>query len=348
MKQHTIISLLLFCCLLPVAAAGEITVVFIPKVTGNAFFESANEGAQRFAERIGFNVEYTGSPEASVDRQRAIIASSVKRRVNAICISSLDATALDDDLKAAMAAGVKVTTWDSDVSGDARTLMVSQGTPDVLGKMLVDMAVKSLDSRGIDPGKDKVQYVWHYSRANVADQNSWRDAGEAYIKKSYPNWTNVNPDNYYSDQDPKKALQVGEEIFADHPEIDVVICNDSTALPGQCQAAENFGLDQKSVSITGFAAPNAIKDYCRAGIIERWGLWDCQIQGALGCYLAYYLSLGENVKVGTDIDVPEIGTVKVYPNSILDTDAYTDESSGVVLLPERVEFTLENMDNYDF
>jgi ABC-type sugar transport system, periplasmic component len=249
-----------------IATAGEITVVFIPKVTGNAFFESANEGAQRFAERIGFSVEYTGSPEASVDRQRAIISNSIKRQVSAICISSLDATALDDDLKAAMAAGVKVTTWDSDVSGDARTLMVSQGTPDVLGKMLVDMAVKSLTSRGINPDKDKVRYVWHYSRANVADQNSWRDAGETYIKGAYPNWTNVKPENYYSDQDPKKALQVGEEILADHP----------------------------------------------------------------------------------DIDVPGIGTVTVYPNSILDPDAYTAEDSGVVLLPERVEFTLANMDKYDF
>ncbi len=348
MKQHITIAILFFCSLLPIAGAGEITVVFIPKVTGNAFFESANEGAQRFAERIGFTVEYTGSPEASVERQREIIKASAIRGVNAICISSLDATALDDELKAAMAAGVKVTTWDSDVSGDARTLMVSQGTPDVLGEMLVNMGVKSLADRGVDPQKNRVKYVWHYSRQNVADQNSWRDAGESYIKKNYPNWTNVKPENYYSDQDPNRALQIGEEILANHEDIDLILCNDSTALPGQCQAVENFGMDQSAVTITGFAAPNAIKDYCRAGIIKRWGLWDCQIQGALGCYLAYYLALGKTVHVGEKIDVPEIGTVSVYPNSILDANAYTAQDSGVVLLPERVEFTLENMDNYDF
>ena len=36
------------------------------------------------------------------------------------------------------------------------------------------------------------------------------------------------------------------------------------------------------------------------------------------------------------------------PNTVLDANAYTADDSGVVLLPERVVFTAENMDNYDF
>ena len=43
------------------------------------------------------------------------------------------------------------TTWDSDANSDDRTLMVSQGTPEVLGQMLVDMAVDGLKERGKDP-----------------------------------------------------------------------------------------------------------------------------------------------------------------------------------------------------
>ena len=46
-----------------------------------------------------------------------------------------------------------VTTWDSDANSDDRTLMVSQGTPEVLGQMLVDMAVDGLKERGKDPEK---------------------------------------------------------------------------------------------------------------------------------------------------------------------------------------------------
>ena len=331
------------------AAGGkDITVVFVPKLTGNAFFESANDGAQAYAEKVGFTVKYDGSPEASVANQVTVINNAIQQGADAVCVSSVDATGLDDVMKQAKEAGLQVVTWDSDVSGDARTVMVSQGTPDILGKMLVDMGVKSLTSRGKDPAKDAINYCWHYSQATVADQNSWQVAGEAYIKETYPNWVNVAPDNYYSEQDAEKAISVGESILSAHKDLDLVICNDSTALPGQCQAAQNLGLTKDDVTITGFASPNSIKDYCKAGVIERWGLWDCQIQGALGCYLAYHLASGNTLKVGDKVDVPDIGTVEVMPNTVLDPNAYTADDSGVVLLPERAEFTAENMDNYNF
>ncbi|MCD7895333.1 MAG: substrate-binding domain-containing protein [Planctomycetaceae bacterium] len=330
------------------AVAGDITVVFVPKLTGNAFFESANDGAQAYAAKHGFTVKYDGSPEAAVANQVTVINNAIQQGMDAICVSSLDVTGLDDVMRSAMDAGLAVTTWDSDVSGDARTVMVSQGTPDILGKMLVEMGVKSLTSRGKDPKKDAIKYAWHYSQSTVTDQNSWRVAGEAYIRENYPNWVNLAPSNYYSEQDAEKAISVGESVLTAHPDIDLVICNDSTALPGQCQAAQNLGKTAKDVTITGFAAPNSIKDYCRAGVIERWGLWDCQVQGALGCYLAYYLASGNTITVGDKIDVPEIGVVEVLPNTVLDPNAYTAPDSGVVLLPERTEFTKENMDKYNF
>ena len=330
------------------AAKTDVTVVFVPKLTGNAFFEAANEGAQAYAAKHGFSVKYDGNPEASVANQVTIVDNAINSGADAICVSSVDATGLDDIMKEAMKAGLKVVTWDSDVSGDARSVMVSQGTPDILGKMLVDMLVDSLKERGKDPSKDAIKYVWHYSQATVADQNSWQVAGEAYIKKSFPNWINVNPSNYYSEQDAEKAITIGEAILMANPDIDGIICNDSTALPGQAQAAQNLKMDKNDVSITGFAPPNSMKNYANAGVLARWGLWDCQIQGALGCYLAYYLASGHDIKVGDKIDVPEIGVVEVLPNTVLDAKAYTAPNSGVVLLPERAVFTLENMNNYNF
>jgi AI-2 transport system substrate-binding protein len=97
----------------------------------------------------------------------------------------LDATALDGVMKKAMAAGIKVTTWDSDVSGNARQIMVSQGTPGQLGRMLVEMGAKSLNSRGRNPS-GSIKYLWHYSQSTVADQNSWQASGERYIRDTYP------------------------------------------------------------------------------------------------------------------------------------------------------------------
>lgn len=325
------------------------TVVFIPKLTGNAFFESANAGAQKYSKDWGFTVSYQGSPSAAVADQVQVVNNAIASGADAICISSVDATGLDSVLKKAKDAGITVATWDSDVSSDARTLMVSQGTPDILGKMLVDMGADSLTKRGKDVKKDAIKYCWHYSQATVADQNSWQVAGEAYIKENYPNWENVAPSNYYSEQDAEKAVSIGSSILEAHKDIDLIICNDSTALPGQLKAAQNKGLTKDKVTITGFASPNSIRDYAKANVIEQWGLWDCGIQGAMGCYLAAYLAAGNTVKVGDTIDIPNIGKVEVQPNDSLVSGAKTgDTDNGVVLLPERVVFTTANVDNYNF
>ena len=325
------------------------TVAFIPKLTGNAFFEVANTGAQEFAKDWGINVEYMGDATASAAAQVAVINNAVAQGVDAICISTVDAAGVADALKAAMDAGIVVCTWDSDAAASDRALMVSQGTPEVLGAMLVELAVKGLEDRGVDPEKDAVKYAWHYSQATVTDQNSWQVEGEKLIKEKYPNRENVHPDNYYSEQDAEKSVTIGEAVLADNPDIDLIICNDSTALPGQLQAAENKGLTKDDVTITGFATPNAIKQYCTNGTLFNWGLWDCKIQGGLGCYVAAYIAAGNDVKVGDKINVPGIGECEVMPNNCLNPDdATADTNNGVVLLPERAVFNAENMDNYDF
>lgn len=328
---------------------GKITVTFIPKVTGNAFFESANKGAQKYAKKWGFKVDYEGDATASAAAQVNVINKAVQQGTNAICLSSVDAAGVKDALKAAASSGVTVTTWDSDVDPSVRKIMVSQGTPKQLGEMLVQMSYDSLKERGKNPDKDPIKYCWHYSNATVTDQNSWQVEGEKVIKAKYPNWKNVAPSNYYSNQDAEQAISVGESILSAHSDIDLVICNDSTALPGQCQAAQNKGKTAKDITITGFASPNSIKQYCKSGIITRWGLWDCGVQGAMGCYMAYYIASGHKVKVGDKVKIPDIGTVEVMPNSVLGGSGKdSDKSSGVVLLPQRTVFTKDNMNNYNF
>ena len=107
--------------------------------------------------------------------------------------------------------GIYVSTWDADVSPDARALMISQGTAAVLGPMLVDMGVESLKERGVDV-EGEVKYVWHFSNPGVADQNSWYVAGDEYIKEKYPNWVAVS-DPFYSEQDAASGLKIIRKII---------------------------------------------------------------------------------------------------------------------------------------
>jgi AI-2 transport system substrate-binding protein len=318
----------------------DIQVVFIPKMTGNAFFESGNDGAQEMAKKVGFKVKYDGAPEGTVANQVQIINSAVNSGADAIAISSVSSDGLNQALKKALDAGVKVVTWDSDVDPKYRSVYVNQGTPEILGKMLVDMAAQQMDN------PDDVKKVgWFYSSPTVPDQNSWVNYANKYIKEKYPKWEVVT--TQFGDANEQKSLQVGGSILDSYPDIDAVICPDSTALPAMAQAAENKGLKADDVIITGFASPNSMRQFIENGTITNHGLWDVKDQGSLAVYVAYWLAKGNDLKVGDSIDVPDMGSVKVEPNTIQGYD-YTADDSGIIVLPERIVFTKDNTKDYDF
>ena len=182
-----ILSMILVLCMAltltaPAFADGKspvdgMTVAFIPKVSGNSFFEAANDGAQKYAAEWGLTVDYIGSPDASVTTQLELIQQAIDKGVDAICISSVDATGLDEKLMEAQDAGIYVSTWDSDVSPNARALMISQGTADVLGPMLVEMGVESLKERGYKPEDNKL-------KAGIFGAEPWTEEMRKSIQES--------------------------------------------------------------------------------------------------------------------------------------------------------------------
>ena len=67
----------------------------------------------------------------------------------------------------------------------------------------------------------------------------------------------------------------------------------------------------------------------------------------MGCYLAAYVSAGNTVKVGDVVSIPGIGDVTILANGdLVEGQETAPENNGVVLLPERVVFTAENVADY--
>jgi AI-2 transport system substrate-binding protein len=318
----------------------NINVAFIPKLTGNMFFESANAGAQAMAKKVGYNCKYDGSPEAAVANQVQIINSDVNQGINAIAISSLSPTSLNQAIQNASSKGVKIVTWDSDIDPRYRSIYVDQGTPEQLGTMLVDMAASQMTAAQLKSAK----FAFFYSSPTVTDQNSWVVFAKKYIAQKYSGWKLVT--TQYGEQDAQKSLQVGQSILQTYPDIDAIICPDSTALPAMAQAAKNLKKSGK-VIITGFATPSSMRGFVKDGTVPKFGLWDCTIQGGIASYIAYWLAAGNTFKVGDSIDVPGIGKLKIEPNTVQGY-TYTANNSGIVLLPERVVFTKDNIDKYSF
>lgn len=312
-------------------------VVFIPKFTGVGFFEAGGEGAVARGKEVDLNVTYSGSPEASVANQTELINNYVGQGNSGIIISSTSPDGLCTPLKKAMDDGIKVLTWDSDTNPECRQFYISQGTPQDMGELLVSMVTDQLDPN------EPADVAFHYSSPTVTDQNQWTEVAKDIIGKD-TKWNIV--DTVFSENQTDLAVQQAEALINANPNLKAILCPDANALPGTAKALENLG--REDIIVVGFSTPNAMKEYVKNGTINRFALWDVKLQGAISVDVMKMLLEGKELKVGDTIEVD--GTkLEIQPNSVQGYDESTNaDDSGIIVLPERVVFTADNIDNYDF
>lgn len=198
------------------SAAGNgktFTIAMIAKSSTNPVFLSGRAGADSAAKELskqyGVNVKVDWltppSEDATVQAQR--IAQAVNSGANAILLSASDASKLVGAVNEAVARGVPVMTFDSDVAGSNRFSFYG-GDDEKMGRQVMDELAKQMD------GKGKIAILGGSQNAPNLQKRVQGVKDEA---KKYPGITILN--TFYHSETPQDAAAEVARAMNAYPSI---------------------------------------------------------------------------------------------------------------------------------
>ncbi len=307
-------------------AGGDLNIAFLPKDVVNPYFKTAATGAQEAATELGGQFQQVGPQESNAAEQVTFIQTLTQQQVDAIVVSANDTNALAPALKDAMAQGIKVVSYDSDVAPDARMTYINPADSEQIGRIQVQIMGRLLNCEG--------EIAILSAASTMTNQNTWISFMEDELAKpGYENLTLV--DTVYGDDNPQLSYDRTVELLTAYPDLKGII---SPTTVGMTAAAEALAAEGRSgdVQLTGLNLPNLARESVKNGTVQEFALWNPQDLGYLAYYAAARLVQGEITGApGETFEAGKLGS-------------YTIGEQSVTLLGPPFIFNADNIDQFDF
>lgn len=332
MKFHSTIALLAAATLALSSAwvgckksgsASGLTVAFMPKSKGNAYFIACKKGADEAAAELGINLLYEGPTSTDPARQNEIVEQWIQRRVDVMAVACENREGIATALKKARSAGIKIVTYDSDTETDARDFFCNQATPAGIGAVLMEEGAKAMGESG--------EYAIITASLTAANMIAWQKEIAAVNAARFPQMKMValRP----CDDNKDKAFSEATALLNAHPNLKLIMAICSPAVPGAAEAVKQAG-KQSSVKVVGLGLPSETRRYVKEGIIPSVMLWKVSDLGYLAVQAAVATSRGQLTPGAQQFSAGRLGSL-----SLEGTD---------IVLGKPFVFTAENIDQFDF
>jgi rhamnose transport system substrate-binding protein len=301
-------------------------IAFLPKQVNNPYFTISDNGGKK---AIGeFNGEYkeVGPSDASASSQVSYINTLAQQRQDAIVVSANDPNAIVPALKAAMAQGVKVVTFDSDTAPEGRQLFVNQATAEDIGRSEVQLLGKQLNYTG--------QIAILSATANATNQNTWiKFMKDELSKPQYGKMKLVKV--AYGNDDDQTSFQQAQGLLQAYPDLKGIISPTTVGVAAAARYLSGSSFKGRVV-LTGLGTPNQMRKFVKDGTVQSFELWDPAKLGYLAAYAAAALASGQITgKEGETFKAGELGSKTIGKN-------------GEVLLGPPQVFDKSNIDQFSF
>jgi len=306
-----------------------LTVYYIPKDTQNPYEVIADQGGQTALQELGGKVVVSSGTSDTAAAQIPSIQAAIQARADAIVIAGNDPSALCPSLGQAFAAGIKIVSFDSDVTCPNH-LFINQANTEQIGTSEVDVLAKQINSTG--------QIAILSAAATATNQNAWIGFMKKQLTK-YPNMKLVK--TVYGNDDPATSLTVLQGLLSAYPNLKGIISPTTVGISTAARYLSTHKDIAAKVTLTGLGLPSQMKPYIHDGTVESFELWNPNDLGYLAGYAAASLASGSaSLTPGTKFTAGKLKEYTVLPPS-------GDTGPSVVLGPPTV-FDKSNVDQFNF
>jgi rhamnose transport system substrate-binding protein len=303
-------------------------VYFIPKDTQNPYEVLADKGGIAALEELGGKVTVSSGTADTAAAQIPSIQAAIQAKADAIVIAGNDPSALCPSLSRAQSAGIKVVSFDSDVTCPNH-VFINQANTEQIGTSEVDLLAKQINSTG--------EIAILSAAASATNQNAWI----GYMKKQlakYPKMKLVT--TVYGNDDPATSLTVLQGLLSAYPNLKGIISPTTVGISTAAQYLDTHKDVAKKVTLTGLGLPSQMKKYVNDGTVKSFELWNPTDLGYLAGYTAASLASGTPATAGTSFKAGRLGSRSILPSS---------GTTGVsVLLGPPTVFDKANVNKFNF
>src|SRR5215831_482455 len=269
---------------------GHIRIVTVVKRTGIVWFERMEQGIKQFAAQTGVDATMTGAGDADPQKQADVIRKLVTERPSAITVVPNSPKALEEVLKQAREAGIKVVTHVDIEAFDNLAF----------GAHLMDELASCMGGKG--------RYAAFVGHVSARSHMRWVTAAYDRARQKYPDIERISGP-IETGEDIETAYQEAKKLLAKYPHVNGFEGSSVVDIAGIGKAVREAGR-QGTTCVMGTSLPSVAGGFLNDGAVDKIFLWDPMIAGQAQDKLALMLIKGEKVGPGLDLGLPGYSDLK--------------------------------------